>query len=163
MKKELEESLRYIQSHPTTGTPHNQQLISTQVETIFMIDELMSELKKLNKTIENATEQDQLLEKSNYRLQIAMLIFTAVGTTILTFQFLEKIIPSIIKNLLPLLSLFKDITFPSQEFISVLAAIVATIMGILTFLLEVKVVRKLKYKQEKAKGILSSLIKELET
>jgi len=129
MKKELEESLKHIQSHPTTGTPHNQQLISTQVETIFALDRLENKIKKLNKTIEAAEKQNQRLEESNYKLQKVMLILTAITTTIATFPvfaFLIKLIAPLVTNLLNIASISIALT-------SVLAALTSLIIGVLTY------------------------------
>jgi hypothetical protein len=91
MDKKLEESLRYVQSHPTTGTPHNQQLISTQVESIFAIDELHAGIGKLTRTIIALDRKNEKLEKSNLALQKQMLFLTAVATTIAVFGFLQVI------------------------------------------------------------------------
>ena len=88
MKEELRESLRHMQSHPTTGTPHNQQVISTQVETIFMLDELKKQMTILNKTIRASEKQGRKLEVSNYRLQWAMLILATITTIIATYPVL---------------------------------------------------------------------------
>lgn len=95
MKKEQAESLRYMQSHPTTGTPHNQQVISSQVETIFAIDALKEQLEKLNEIISSSEIQNQKLELSNYRLQQAMFVLTAITTGVVIFpimQYFSKII-----------------------------------------------------------------------
>lgn len=89
MKKELAESLRQIQANPTTGTAHNQQLISTQVETIFAVDELREEIGKLSQTIVSLDKQNQSLEKTNIRLQWSMVGLT-VATVILTILTLLK-------------------------------------------------------------------------
>ena len=90
MKKELEDSLRHMQSHPTTGEPHNQQVVSTQVETIFMLDGLKKEIIKLNKNIELSDKQSKRLEVSNYRLQWAMLILTFIATMISVYTLSNK-------------------------------------------------------------------------
>ena len=129
MKKELKESLRYMQSHTTTGTPHNHQLISTQVETTFALDRLENKIKKLSKTIEAAEKQNQRLEESNYKLQKVMLILTAVTTTIAAFPvfaFLLKLAASLITNWLNTASI-------SIALISVLAALISSAIGALTY------------------------------
>lgn len=94
LTEELKKSLREMQDNPTTGTAHNQQLISTQVETIFMLDELHKEISKLNTTIENADKQSQRLERSNYRLQLAMVILTAITTIIIVYPVAKYILVS---------------------------------------------------------------------
>ncbi|HSW48479.1 MAG TPA: hypothetical protein VLG67_05365 [Candidatus Saccharimonadales bacterium] len=63
MKKELKERLLDMQANPTTGTAHNHQLITTQVETIFVVDELKDEITKLSQTIISLDKQNQNLEK----------------------------------------------------------------------------------------------------
>lgn len=89
MDTELEKSLRHMQANPTTGTPHNQQLISTQVETIFAIDKLKEEIEKLSKTIVSLDKQNQNLEKTNIRLQWSMVGLT-IATVILAILTLYK-------------------------------------------------------------------------
>jgi len=89
MKKELEDSLRHMQANPTTGTPHNQQLISTQVETIFAIDSLQEEISKLKTTIVSLDSQNEKLNKTNIRLQWSMVGLT-VATIILSIITLFK-------------------------------------------------------------------------
>lgn len=116
MKKKLEESLRHIQSHPTTGLPHNQQQISTQVETIFAIDELKEQIAKLNQFIEKSGGQNQRLELSNYKLQQAMFVLTAITTGVVVF---------------PLIQLFSKIIGPS--FVN-LAKAISTPVVIINFL-----------------------------
>jgi len=114
-----------MQSHPTTGTPHNHQLISTQVETTFALDRLENKIKKLSKT----EKQNQRLEESNYKLQKVMLILTAVTTTIAAFPvfaFLLKLAASLITNWLNTASI-------SIALISVLAALISSAIGALTY------------------------------
>lgn len=89
MKKELADSLRHMQTHPTTGTPHNQQVISTQVETIFMLDELNNKIIKLNDTIEKAEVQSQKLETSNYKMQKWFLALAIIGTLLTATQLVQ--------------------------------------------------------------------------
>lgn len=82
MNKELADRLRHMQTHPTTGTPHNQQVISAQVETIFAIDELKGQIERLNNTLKVSEQQSQKLALSNYRLQIAMFVLTFIATAV---------------------------------------------------------------------------------
>lgn len=96
MKKELEKSLRHMQSHPTTGTPHNQQVISTQVETIFAIDKLLREIKALSKNISDSNQQSEKLEQSNYKLQIAMLFLSFIAITVTAYQIFNSLIQTTI-------------------------------------------------------------------
>ncbi|MCX6706469.1 MAG: hypothetical protein NTV24_05240 [Candidatus Woesebacteria bacterium] len=85
MKKDLVESLRHMQSNPTTGLPHNQHVISTQVETIFAIDNLNEQIKRLTKTVEQNEIQSQKLEKSNINLQLIMVVLTFITAIIAVF------------------------------------------------------------------------------
>src|SRR5207249_171986 len=85
-----------MQSQPTTGTAHNQRMISAQVETIFMLDGLKEEIIKLNKNIELSDKQSKRLEVSNYRLQWAMLILTFIATMISIYTLLNKWIASML-------------------------------------------------------------------
>lgn len=142
MRKELADSLRHMQSHPTTGTPHNQQLISTQVESIFMLDELNENIKKLNTTIEIFALQSQKLEKSNYRLQKVMLIFTAVTTTIIAFPILLALF-----NLIgPFLARLLNIAiFPIAVGV-IVSAVVSLLTGYTTFKIQLNLTDKIKLK-----------------
>jgi Ni,Fe-hydrogenase I large subunit len=92
MKKELEQSLRYMQSHTTTGEPHNQQVISTQVETIFALDKVGEKLSELTKTIKKNNEQSKNIEESNLKLQIFLADITALN---LSFVFYSLIVSDI--------------------------------------------------------------------
>lgn len=78
MQKELADSLRHIQTHATTGTPHNQQLISTQVETIFVLDEVKEEMVKLRGTIVSLDRQNSKLTKATVLLGIAAVLLAVV-------------------------------------------------------------------------------------
>lgn len=86
MKTELEKQLRHIQQNPTTGTAHNQQVLTTQVETIFAIDGLKEEVKKLITVIEDSSKQSQKLEVSNSKVQTAMLALTVITTFIVVLE-----------------------------------------------------------------------------
>ena len=102
MKKELKKNLRDMQSHPTTGEPHNRQVISTQVETIFMLDRVGDEISELNKTIVLNIEQSKKTEESNYRLNSMITLLTIVSTSIVVFDFSEKHLSEWVSSLLNL-------------------------------------------------------------
>lgn len=126
MKDELRKSLRHMQEHPTTGTPHNQQLISTQVETIFMLDELSEEIRELRKTIDNVNVQSDHLARSNYNLQIAMLILTGLATAVVVYPAVSWLFSYII-SILP-----KALHFAlSFEFLVVFSTILSAIIGVI--------------------------------
>jgi len=96
MDDELAQSLRHMQSHPTTGEPHNQQVISTQVETIFAIDGLTNEIKNLSELIDKSNKQSKKLEQSNYNLQVGMLFLTFVATTATIAPFIHSAIKAFV-------------------------------------------------------------------
>lgn len=127
MKKKLAESLRHMQSHPTTGTPHNQQVISTQVETIFMLDELNKKIVKLNKTIKESDKQSKKLEMSNYRLQWATLILTFIATVIVAYPVLSSVVNWLSSYLGQLLN-FE----PALQLTAVVAGFLSAIIGFIT-------------------------------
>lgn len=139
MKKELEESLRHIQAHPSTGLAHNQQQISTQVETIFAIDELKEQIIKLNKTIEESEKQNQRLEQSNYKLQIAMLILTAIGTIVIVYPILINGGQLIISLLA---SLFKTKLSINTSILTGIATILSVLSGVLSFFVGNKITKE---------------------
>jgi len=89
ISEKLKDDLRHMQSHPTTGTAHNEQLISTQVETIFAVDKLGDEVNKLSSTIISLDKQNQSLEQTNIRLQWVMVALT-IATVLLTVLTLFK-------------------------------------------------------------------------
>ena len=95
MDEKLKKNLREIQSHPTTGLPHNQQVISAQVESIFMLDSLGEKIDKLNKTLIESGIINQKLEQSNFRLQWAMLILTAITTFTVIFPIFKAYFTSL--------------------------------------------------------------------
>lgn len=131
MKKELEESLRHIQTHPSTGLAHNQQQISTQVETIFAIDELKEQIDKLNKSIEESGKQNQRLELSNYKLQQTMLVLTAITTGVVVFpliQLFSKIIGPSLLNLAKATSTSVIIINSLLFFIPVVGALIVILL-----------------------------------
>lgn len=142
MKKELEEKLRYMQSHPTTGTPHNEQVISSQVETIFMLDELKDQIVKLNDNIEKSDKQSQKLEQSNYRLQKAMLVLTAIGVGIAAFPgvlyVFNQISPFVAQ-------IFNKAEIP-MAVLTVLSALISIAFSLLTFKYEKKFTETIRIK-----------------
>lgn len=78
MKSELKKSLEHMEANPTTGTAHNQQVISSQVQTIFAIDRLEKSTKKLRKTMVSLEHQGQRNEEQNITLQKVMVWLTVV-------------------------------------------------------------------------------------
>lgn len=156
MKKELEDSLRYMQSHPTTGLPHNQQIVSTQVETIFALDELKQQVAILNKTIEASDKQSQKLEKSNYRLQQAMLILTAIATMIAAYP----VILSLIKWVSPYVEQLFRFGSISISLISVLAGILSALTGFLAITIEKKLYEKNFFEIIKIKDSMDAVLKD---
>ncbi len=139
MKKELKESLREMQKNPTTGLPHNQQVVSTQIETIFMIDSLITEIKNLNSTIEKANKQNEKLEQTNLRLQYAMLILTAIGTAVIVYPIMKVIINTVFlyfQSILTGIINFKS--FPTENVIVVISTLIAIISAIGSFIAEKK-------------------------
>lgn len=132
MNKELADGLRHMQNNPTTGTAHNQHVISTQVETIFAVDELNKQIGKLIKTIETNDSQGKKLEQSNLSLQRTMLVLTFITTVIALFPVLKFVATNIIS---PVISKLPNVSVTSEMFIflsSVVPAILATIIGFLT-------------------------------
>ena len=83
--------LEYLRKNAATGEVFNQQLISTQVETIYSLDRLRKQLSNLNKSIDNSSKKSEELEKSNHRLQVAMFCLT-LFTTIMTVFPISKAI-----------------------------------------------------------------------
>lgn len=124
MKKKLADSLRHMQANPTTGTPHNQQVISTQVETIFAVDELKKEITKLSNIIEKANRQSEKLEQSNYTLQVVMLILTAIATAVAV----SPMISSITKYLISLIS-----TTSPAVLSTIITSLVSGVAGFATY------------------------------
>ena len=151
MKKELEEKLRYMQDHPTTGTPHNEQQIFTQVETVFALDSLQQEVSRLTSTIEKSNKQSKKLEQSNYRLQIAMFVLTAISTGIAVFAFLREFISLDSEWLKQILNSLGAI--PSLELlVTVIPALLSVIAGVTTFFIEKKAIKNFQIDiQEKNK------------
>lgn len=132
MKKELVDSLRHMQSHPTTGTAHNQQIITTQVETIFAVDELKVQIGRLIRTIETNEKQSQKLEKSNINLQRTMLILTFITTMIALFPAIRFIFSNIVS---PLISYLLDTPLTSDWsiiLVTIVPAMLSVTMSLLT-------------------------------
>lgn len=132
MKKELAKSLRHMQANPTTGTPHNHQVISAQVETIFAVDSLKKQIVKLRRTIEVNEKQSQILEQSNMNLQRSMLALTLVTTIIASFPVLKFIFSELIS---PLVSNALNVTFSSDVLtilVTIVPAFLSVIIGVIT-------------------------------
>lgn len=128
MTDELRDSLRHIQTHPTSGEAHNAQLINIQVEEIFAIDGLNREIKKLKKTIEKSDIQSARLEQSNYNLQRVMLILTSITTIIAVYPVMVFIYSNMLTPIFSNLALFNPVIFASvlSVLIGVLTAFVAS-------------------------------------
>ena len=129
MKKELEEKLRYLQAHPTTGTAHNQQLISVQVETAFVVDELIGEIKKLGAQLERSDTQSEKLEKSNYRLQWAMLVLTVVSTFVAVYPLLRTLLVWMLQVVTP--PIIGIPSMMSDSTMQLVVSFVASLLGLL--------------------------------
>ena len=78
MKQEVRNSLIHIQNNPTTGTPHNANMITVQVETAFAIDELTIEVRNLKDKIVELDSQNNKLEKAMLGLTIATVILSVI-------------------------------------------------------------------------------------
>lgn len=137
MKKELAKGLRYIQNHPTTGLDYNQNVLSTQVETIFMLDSLKKDIKGLNKTIAESNIKSGRLEQSNYKLQIAMLVLTGITTAIALFPFLQKLLVDFV---VPALTKSTNIVF-STNLVYFTTIFWAVLGGLTAFLVEKKIIK----------------------
>lgn len=131
MKKELEESLRHMQNHPTTGLPHNQQVVSTQVETIFIIDNLIKEIQQLNENILNSNKQSERLARTNNQLQVAMLVLSFIGTFVLVSPVLTQLVLFIFNK-----------GYPNGPFILILSYTVAIAVSIIVLKLLRKYIGK---------------------
>lgn len=68
LDKATRDSLEHMRRNPTTGTPHNQQVISTQVEEIYAIDRLEIAINDLKNTITSLDKKSGSLEKTVVRL-----------------------------------------------------------------------------------------------
>ncbi len=135
-----------MQSHPTTGTPHNQQVVSTQVETIFMLDELKEQIAKLNETIDRSEKQNQKLELSNYKLQWAMFVLTAITTGIVAFPVIQVIFKTINPSMVQILNM----VITSSILINAISFLIPILISILiipiTFKFEKKFSDRIKLK-----------------
>lgn len=157
MDKKLEESLRYIQSHPTTGTPHNQQLISTQVESIFAIDNLQKEIRKLAKTITRLDKKNAELEESNLRLQKQMLLLTTVATMIVVFQFLQTINFSVLVERVSNILKEAGILLIPDNVAVIITTVIALVAGLMSFYYQRKYVSHTKEDLEFLKTSLKDI------
>ncbi len=143
MKKDLEESLRHMQTHPSTGLAHNQQVVSAQIETIFIIDSLIMEIKNLDATIEKANKQSEKLERTNLILQYAMVILTTIGTGIIVFPVIKLLavgVSSYIQAFLISKVIFKGLSV--DIVVTVISTIFAAITMLGTFFAEKKIITK---------------------
>jgi hypothetical protein len=77
MKKEVKDSLRHIQSHPTTGTPHNANMNTVMVETAFAIDDLTTEVVLLKDKIVELDSHNGKLERVMVWLTVVTAVFGA--------------------------------------------------------------------------------------
>lgn len=84
--------LEYLRKNAATGEVFNQQLIFTQVETIYSLDKLRKQLIRLNKSIDNSSQKSEELEKSNQRLQVAMFCLTLFTTVMTVFPVSKAIL-----------------------------------------------------------------------
>jgi hypothetical protein len=146
MKKEIADSLRHMQNNPTTGAAHNAQLISAQVETIFMLDDLKTEVVNLNKTIKSSNEQSVKLELSNNRFQLMILILTAITTMIAIYPFLRIPVTLIASGLALVASNVLKVSILQSDFVAALSGFISLMIGIVTFYLERKFVSEYKIK-----------------
>jgi hypothetical protein len=87
--------LEYLRKNAATGEVFNQQLITTQVETIYSLNKLRKQLSKLNKSIDNSSRKSEELENSNQRLQIAMFCLTLFTTVMTVFPISKAIFEEI--------------------------------------------------------------------
>jgi hypothetical protein len=87
--------LEYLKNNAATGEVFNKQLITTQVETIYSLEKLRKQLKKLNKSIDTGNKKSENLEKSNQRLQIAIFILTMLTTVMAIFPVSKTIFQEI--------------------------------------------------------------------
>lgn len=129
MDIELEKKLRHIQGNPTTGTAHNEQQIFTQVENVFMLDRLINKIEELNTTIKTSGKQSEKLEKSNNRLQMAMLILTFIATSVAVYPVLSGVL--------------KSITSLSVDTLMLSATLLSAVAGLLSTYTEIKLIQQL--------------------
>lgn len=87
-----QKDLEYLRTHAATGEVFNQQLISTQVETIYTLEKLRKQLKELNKSLDNNNRKGENLEKSNHRLQIVMFLLSLVMMFTAIFGVIDTIL-----------------------------------------------------------------------
>ena len=151
MKKELSDSLRHMQANTTIGTPHNKQVISTQVETIFAIDNLTSEIQKLSKIIDDSNKQSEKLEKSNYVLQMVMLALTAIATLIAAYP----VVSNIVKYLISLIT-----TNDFEIISSIIATLISATVGIIiSFVIQKNSTKLISSNLKETKEMLNRLKK----
>lgn len=134
MDKALLDKLRETQENPTTGTAHNKQLISTQVEAVIAMHQLNDKLGTLIETIESNEKQNNKLEISNISLQRAMLFLTAITTIIAVFPF--------IKEFFIYLTKFISISLNTQQLPLFLVEIISAIIAVIVAFVAYKYERK---------------------
>ena len=87
MKKELEKSLRDIQSNPASGTSNTEKITFVQVEEIFAIDKLTEEVTVLK---DNLADYNQASIRENRSLRyftIALMVVAALQLLIAYGQY----------------------------------------------------------------------------
>lgn len=144
MKKDLEESLRHMQKNPTTGLPHNQQVVSAQVETIFIIDSLIEEIKQLNQNILDSNKQNEKLERANYKLQVAMFVLSFVATFVVVYPIFTQLVSFIFfKYIIPILKSVNNLKgYPTGLIILILSYTTTLIASIFALKILKKYVTK---------------------
>ena len=75
LSKEAREELTHIMNNPTTGLPHNQHVVSSQVHTVFAIDSFEKTIKKL--------------DKNNLKLQKTMFWLTFAATALALIEVIK--------------------------------------------------------------------------
>ncbi len=126
MEEELKNKLRDVQKNASTGEEYNKQVMFAQVETIFAIDALENEIERLSKVVKDSNAQSEKLEKSNYTLQIIMLILTGITTIIA--------VKPVVKEILTYFSQFVPTITITAFFISFLTTTLSGLVGLLVAL-----------------------------
>lgn len=78
LSKEDREGLIHIMNNPTTGLPHNQHVVSSQVHTVFAVDSLEKSVKILSSTIEALDSQNRSLQKTMVVLTITAVMLSVI-------------------------------------------------------------------------------------
>jgi len=116
-------------------------MISTQVETIFAIDKLTQEIERLRSGLDRSSKESGQLERSNYKLQIAILIATTVGALNIIIPILKTFASWIANAILPVLHRLTEINFGQPETVAFLTTILSVISAIVTFIAGRKVIQ----------------------